>query len=191
LASQAHDQGARIQKYCWDPRDRFYYTVDVQGVDRRAQLIPNVPTGMPTSWQCLPLRVQMFTGFLPLWCGIATPQQASDLVKLHYLNDQSFHAAYGVRSLSAQETMYTLAFSSNPSNWLGPIWVLTNYLVWKGLQANGFKDEAADLADKTLRMLASDLAKNGSLNEYYHPDTGAALSHKGFMDWNMLIMEMV
>jgi len=191
LASQAHDQGARIQKYCWDPRDRFYYTVDVQGVDRRAQLIPNVPTGMPTSWQCLPLRVQMFTGFLPLWCGIATPQQASDLVKLHYLNDQSFHAAYGVRSLSAQETMYTLAFSSNPSNWLGPIWVLTNYLVWKGLQANGFKDEAADLADKTLRMLASDRAKNGSLNEYYHPDTGAALSHKGFMDWNMLIMEMV
>jgi putative isomerase len=191
LSSQARDQGARIQKYCWDLRDRFYYSVDVQCVDRRAQLIPNVPTGMKTSWQCLPLKVQMFTGFLPLWCGLATPQQASDLVKLHYLNDRSFHAAYGVRSLSAQESMYTLAFSSNPSNWLGPIWVLVNYLVWKGLLANGFKEEAADLADKTLRMLASDLAKNGSLNEYYHPDTGAALSHKGFMDWNMLVMEMV
>jgi len=29
-----------------------------------------------------------------------------------------------------------------------------------------------------------------SLNEYYHPDTGAALSHKGFMDWNLLALEM-
>jgi hypothetical protein len=32
---------------------------------------------------------------------------------------------------------------------------------------------------------------NGSLNEYYHPDTGAALSHKGFMDWNLLVLEMI
>jgi len=29
------------------------------------------------------------------------------------------------------------------------------------------------------------------LNEYYHPDTGTALSHKGFMDWNLLVLEMI
>lgn len=191
LAGQARDLGARLQKYCWDPRDRFYYTVDVFLDDRRSRLIPNVPRGMPTSWECLPLRIQMFTGFLPMWCGLATHEQASDLVQRHYLNDQTFHAAYGVRSLSAQETMYSLARSSNPSNWLGPIWILVNNLVWKGLEAYGFKAEAAELADKTLRLLAADLAQNGSLNEYYHPDTGAALSYPGFMDWNMLVMEMV
>jgi hypothetical protein len=37
----------------------------------------------------------------------------------------------------------------------------------------------------------TDLAANGSLNEYYHPDTGLALSHKGFMDWNLLVLEMM
>ena len=29
------------------------------------------------------------------------------------------------------------------------------------------------------------------MNEYYHPNTGAALSHKGFMDWNLLVLEMI
>lgn len=191
LSGQARDLGARIQEYCWDPRDRFYYTVDVQCVDRRAELIPNVPRGMPMSWKCLPLRIQMFTGFLPLWCGLATPQQANELVQAHYLDNQDFRAPWGVRSLSAQETMYSLARSSNPSNWLGPIWIIVNYLVWKGLKAYGFNDAAVDLADKTLRLLTSDLATNGSLNEYYDPDTGKSLSHHGFMDWNLLVLEMV
>jgi len=190
LGELAKDQAQRIQKYCWDPRDRFYYTVDVQCVDRRAELIPNVPRGMAMSWKCLPLRIQMFTGFLPMWCGLAAPQQAGDLVKLHYANPKTFHAAFGVRSLSKQETMYSLVFSSNPSDWLGPIWIIVNYFVWKGLKSYGFDEQAADLADKTLRLLASDLAHNGSLNEYYHPDTGAPLSHKNFMDWDLLVLEM-
>jgi putative isomerase len=191
LSAQADQLGASIQKNCWDPRDRFYYTVDVQCVDRRAELIPNVKRGMAMSWQSLPIRVQMFTGFLPLWCGLATPRQAADLVQLHYLADQRFRADWGVRSLSSQETMYSLDFSSNPSNWLGPVWIIVNYLVWKGLKDYGFHDAAEDLAGKTLGILSADLTKNGSLNEYYHPDTGAALSHKGFMDWNLLVLEMI
>jgi putative isomerase len=191
LGARARELGVAIQRYCWDARDRFYYTVDVQCVDRRAELIPEVKRGMAMSWSCLPLRMQVFTGFLPMWCGVATQEQAKDLVRLHYLNEGSFHAAAGVRSLSREESMYSLEFSSNPSNWLGPVWIIVNYLVWAGLKRYGFEAEAKDLADKTLRLLADDLAKNGSLNEYYHPDTGASLSHRGFMDWNLLVLEMI
>jgi len=36
LAAQTRALGEKIQTLCWDPRDRFYYTVDVQCVDRRA-----------------------------------------------------------------------------------------------------------------------------------------------------------
>jgi putative isomerase len=64
-------------------------------------------------------------------------------------------------------------------------------LVWSGLKQYGFEREAIELAARTTKMLAADLAKNGSLNEYYHPDTGLSLSHKGFMDWNLLVLEMV
>lgn len=87
--------------------------------------------------------------------------------------------------------MYSLVFSSNPSNWLGPVWIIGNYFVWKGLKAYGFNAEAAELADKTVHLLASDVATSGTLNEYYHPDIGAPLSHQGFMDWNLLVLEMV
>jgi putative isomerase len=191
LGAQARTLGEQIQKYCWDERDQFYYTVDVQCVDRRRELIPNVKPGMDMSWHCLPLRVQTFTGFLPLWCGLATADQAKALVQTNYLADDRFRGNWGVRSLSSKESMYCMDFSSNPSNWLGPVWIIVNYFVWKGLNDFGFHDEASELADKTLRLLATDLATNGSLNEYYHPDTGSALSHKGFMDWNLLVVEMM
>ncbi len=150
----------------------------------------NFPRGMDMSWKCLPMRFQMFTGFLPLWCGIATQQNAQKLVSANYLADDRLCAQWGVRSLSNRETMYSLEFSSNPSNWLGPIWIIVNYFVWKGLLRYGYKKEADALADKTLLLLSRDLETNGSLNEYYDPDTGAALSHKGFMDWNLLVLEM-
>src|SRR3984957_14799504 len=191
LAAQAQTLARQIQMSCWDPRDSFFYSVDVQCVDRRAELIPTVPRGMDMSWKSLPLRIQMFTGFLPMWCGIAPQKQADELVKVNYLADDRLCARWGVRSLSSRESMYSLAFSSNPSNWLGPVWIVVNYFTWKALQRYGFQKEADALANKTIALLAADLKINGSLNEYYHPDTGVALSHKGFMDWNLLVSEMM
>jgi putative isomerase len=47
------------------------------------------------------------------------------------------------------------------------------------------------MADKTILLLSKDLEANGSLNEYCHPDNWAALSHKGFIDWNLLVLEMI
>ena len=191
LSSQAEELARGIQKFCWDPRDSYYYTVDVQCVDRRAELIPTVARGMDMSWRCLPMRIQTFTGFLPLWCGIAPQQSAQKLMSTHYLTGDHLCAEWGIRSLSSRETMYSLEFSSNPSNWLGPVWIIVNYFVWKALQRYGYKKEANALADKTLLLLSRDLEANGSLNEYYHPDSGAALSHKGFIDWNLLVLEMI
>jgi putative isomerase len=191
LSGQAKELAQRIETFCWDPRDSYYYTVDVQCVDRRAELIPTVARGMDMSWRCLPMRIQMFTGFLPLWCGIASQQHAQKLVRTNYLADDRLCARWGARSLSDRETMYSLEFSSDPSNWLGPVWIMVNYFVWKALQRYGYKKEADALAGKTLLLLSKDLERNGSLNEYYHPDTGEALSHKGFIDWNLLVLEMI
>ena len=179
-----------IQAQSWDPRDRFFYTVDVQCRDRRAELIPNIARGMDMSWQTVPLRIQTFTGFLPMWCGIATAAQAQAL-RERSLDPGTFHCRAGVRSMSAAETMYDLRASTNPSNWLGPVWIVVNYFVWRGLKDYGFHAEAADLSARTARLLSEDLAVSGSLNEYYHPDTGGAISHRGFMNWNLLVLEML
>jgi putative isomerase len=191
LARRIAKLGQTIQQQCWDARDAFYYTVDVQCQDRRAELIPEVPRGMAMSWSTIPLRFQMFTGFLPMWCGLATKEQAAAMIQRNYIADDRFRASYGVRSLSNLEPMYSMAFSSNPSNWLGPVWIIVNYLVWRGLKDYGFTEAADELADKTVQLLAAGLAADGSLNEYYQPDTGAPLSHKGFLDWNLLVLEMI
>jgi putative isomerase len=190
LSAQAGVLGAAILKHGWDSRDRFFYTVDVQCVDQRMKVYGHAQ-GMKMSWNCLPLKVQLFTGFLPLWCNLATPEQATQLIRANYLADDRLRANYGVRSLSNLEPMYAMDFSSNPSNWLGPVWIIVNYFAWKALSNYGFSAAANDLADKTIALLAKDLDTNAALNEYYHPDTGAALSHKGFMDWNMLVLEMI
>lgn len=191
LKNRADRLQDRIRTLCWDERDRFFYTVDVQCHDHRAELLPQIKPGMAMSWHVLPLRIQTFTGFLPLWCGAATAAQARALVAANYAADERLRCAAGVRSLSRLESMYSLVFSSNPSNWLGPVWIIANYLVWSGLKRYGFKAEARAIADKTLFLLSEDIARNGSMNEYYSPDTGEALSHKGFMDWNLLVLEMI
>ena len=188
--AQARSIGDAVQKYCWDNRDGFFYTADVQCIDRRKELIPNIRPGMDMSWRSILLRIQTFTGFLPMWCKLTSAEQNQHLLR-HLNNPETFAGRYGVRSLSAQESMYSLVASSNPSNWLGPVWIIVNYFIWSGLEKNGFAREARSLAARTAKMLAADLASSGSLNEYYHPDTGKALSHKGFMDWNLLVLEMI
>lgn len=187
---RAEALSAAIHRHCWDARDEFFYTADVQCKDRRAELLPNLKPGMSMSWDSLQLRIRTFTGFLPMWCNITTPQQNAALAR-HLRDKTGLGANYGVRTLSAAEPMYSLAASSNPSNWLGPVWIIANYLVWSGLRKQGMRAEADAIAKSTFSMLARDLHRSGSLNEYYHPDTGEGLSHKGFMDWNLLVLEMI
>lgn len=190
LETQATALGEKIVEHCWDERDKFFYTVDTQCVDMREELI-KYPRGMDMSWQALPLKVQSFTGFLPMWCGLATQEQAQKLVDANLLADDRFTCEWGIRSLSSMESMYELNFSSNPSNWLGPVWVLINQMVWKALKNYGFDAEAEELATKTLTMLASDIEGNGYVSEFYHPDTGKPIGHKAYMDWNLLALDMI
>lgn len=190
FSARATPLATAITEMSWDPRDKFFYTLDVQCRDRRAELIPNIARGMDMSWKAIPLRIQTFTGFLPLWCGLANADQAMALKK-HALDPATFSCPSGIRSLSAQEPMYDLRFSSNPSNWLGPVWIIVNYFVWKGLWRYGFVKEAQEIASRTVGLLSRDLANSGSLNEYYHPDSGKPISHAGFMDWNLLVLEMI
>jgi putative isomerase len=178
-----------IQEICWDTRDQCFYAQDVLCADHRAEKIPWAPPGMPMEWASLPIRIQGFTSFLPLWCGAATPEQAEAMRK-HLANSSTFGSPHGVRTLSEREPMYSLAKSGNPSNWLGPIWILANYFVWKALLRYGFEADAKILAVKTVTLLEKDARSSGSLHEYYHPETGEPLMNRGFLSWNMLALEM-
>ncbi len=178
-----------VRTHCWDERDGFYYSVDIGllPIDPRAQL----HSGCPRHWNCLIQRIDVWSGFLAMWAGIATPEQAERMVKEHYFNDRTFHAPYGIRTLSKLEKMYTIVKSGNPSCWLGPVWGVSNYMTFEGLCRYGFWEAAKELAVKTVTLFGKDILETGELHEYYHPDTGEGVNNPGFQNWNLLALNMI
>lgn len=197
FANDALALKAAIQKNCWDERDGFFYSVNLnlKPVDNHQDTTLGrsfiIHSGYPRDYDCLIQRIGVWSGFLALWAGIATPEQADRMVKEHYSNTKTFNAASGVRTLSKMEKMYSLRASANPSNWRGPVWGISNYMVFKGLEKYGYKKEASELAEKTIKMFGKDFKKNGALHEYYEPETGEPLLNKGFQNWNYLVLNMI
>ena len=87
--------------------------------------------------------------------------------------------------------MYQVIPSGNPSCWLGPVWILSNYLAFEGMLRYGFVNEARELAEKTITLLGQDIENCGDFHEYYDPDTGAPIFNKGFQSWNFLVINMI
>ena len=94
------------------------------------------------------------------------------MVECHYRDPEGFSAPFGIRTLAKYEPMYNLRASGNPSSWLGPVWGISNYLVWRGLLNYGYETEAGELAEKTISLFGRDLERFGALHEYYDPETG-------------------
>lgn len=187
--TDASDLKAAIQKNCWDERDGFFYSVDLNlkpiNTEKWAY-----HSGAPRDWNCLIQRIDVWSGFLAMWADIATPEQAKRMVEEHYKNTKTFNAPYGVRTLSKLEKMYNLKASGNPSSWLGPIWGISNYMTWRGLVKYGFNDEAKELAAKTIMLFGKDFEKTGTLHEYYQPENGGPILNAGFQNWNYLVLNM-
>ena len=197
FAKDADALKAAIQEHCWDERDGFYYSVDLN-----LRPVTNEPdstlgkefiihSGYPRDYDCLIQRIEVWSGFLALWAGIATPEQAERMVKEHFNNPKTFNSPSGVRTLSKMEKMYSLRASANPSNWRGPVWGISNYMVFKGLVKYGYDTEAKELATKTICLFGKDFEKHGALHEYYEPETGEPLLNKDFQNWNYLVINMV
>jgi hypothetical protein len=186
-----------IQEHCWDPRDKFYYSVDLNLLPIEKPDITSLQpgklflhTGQPRTYDCLIQRLSVWSGFMAMWGNIATPQQAKEIVEHHFHDTASFNAPAGIRTLSPLEKMYDTRASGNPSSWLGPIWINVNYLVFRGLINYGYKDEAKELAEKTILLLGRDFERFDALHEYYLPDNGEPVLNKGFQNWNFLVLNM-
>ena len=160
-----------VRNHCYDEKDGMYYSVDLN-------LLPitgKSHQGAPRHWDCLIQRIGCWSGFLAMWSGIATQEQAERMVRENLLDENAFWAPWGVRTLSC---------------WLGPIWGVSNYLVFRGLTKYGFYREAEELAKKTVFLLEKDLAACGELHEYYDPESGDPIINPGFQNWNLLSLNM-
>lgn len=186
----ADELRAAIAEHCWDERDGFFYSVDLNLLPVEAKPDFSLHQGMPRDWPCLIQRIGTWSGFLALWAGLATPEQAARIAAEHFKNAKTFNAPFGVRTLSRLEKMYNVRASGNPSSWLGPVWGISNYMTWRGLVNYGFQAEAEELAGKTIKLFGRDLERFGALHEYYQPENGEPILNPGFQDWNYLVLNM-
>ncbi len=176
-----------IQDECYDPRDQFFYSVDV---DIKTRKFDWFHQGLGVFWKTLPIKIRVWSGFLPMAVGIATADQAKSLVE-HWKDEKTFYSPYGIATLAKDEKMFDLSVTNNPSNWLGPIWLVANYLVFYGFLRYGYVEEAETMCENTLTLLGQDLEKTGELHEYYNPFNGEPIMNGGFVNWNMLALNMV
>ncbi len=186
--NRASDLRDAVQTYCWDERDGTFYSVDFG-------LLPVVEgawlhSGAPRDYPCMIMRIDCWTSFMPLWAGICTAAQAERMVS-RLRDPDTFACRGGVRTLSRLEKMYDLRASNNPSNWRGPVWGISNYMVFSGLVKYGFDQDAAEMAKKTVLLFGRDLEQNGSLHEYYDPDSCEPIVTHGFENWNYLVLNMI
>lgn len=177
-----------IQKECFDNVDCFFYSVDLSL--RKVDPTVHLHSGQPRFWHSLPIKITTWAGLMPLWAEIATKEQA-ELVLKHYLDKDGLNSKFGVRSVSKKEKMYGIFNTGNPSCWLGPVWIVANYMAYEGFKNYGFVKEAKELAIKTITLLGEDLEKNGEFHEYYDGDTGLGVRGKGFQSWNFLVIKMI
>lgn len=178
-----------VQELCYDERNGFYYSVDLNLLP----IDPNQPlhSGCPRNWSTLIQRIDVWSGFMAMWAGIATKEQAERMVKENYLDERLFYAPWGVRTLSKCEKMYQIVKSGNPSCWLGPIWGVSNYITFRALLKYGYDDLAEELADKTIKLFGRDIAECGEMHEYYDPETGRGVNNQGFQSWNLLCANII
>ena len=178
-----------INTHCYDEKDGMYYSCDIN----LRPIDPDVllHSGAPRHYSTLIQRIGVWSCFLPLWAGIPDENQAERIVRENLLDERAFWAPYGVRTLSKYEKMYRIVGTCNPSSWQGGVWILSNYFVFRGLERYGYEKEARQLAERTVDLLCRDYDENEAFHEYYHPESGEGVFHKGFTSWNALAANLI
>lgn len=135
-----------IQSKLWNPQDGIYESRNWDGTFSR-RLSP--------------------TNFYPMFAGIATPEQAEEMVRRHLLNPSEFWGQYVIPTIARNDPAFDDQFY-----WRGDIWGATNYLVYQGLIRYHFDKVAFDFADKSSSLFIDDWNRNQYYDEQYRTTGG-------------------
>ncbi|MGX5690375.1 amylo-alpha-1,6-glucosidase [Arcticibacter tournemirensis] len=165
------NRASLINKTFWDEENGFYYQVD-KNSHRFTFKKEN------------DLKRDEIIGFLPLWAGIASKEQARRLV-VKLTDPRQFWRPYGVPSLSAADPYY------DPKGyWNGPVWVQWDFLIMRGLLDYGYRAQAKELVDNVVKGMVQVLKKDHDLWEFYSPDHPWGGYHKTYI-WAGIINRMM
>ena len=155
LDDQALQLGNKIRSMMWDERSGFFYDIRI---DTKKPVLVAEPNG-----------------WIPLWAGIATKDQARR-IRNRMLNKDEFNTFVPFPTVAANNP----GFNPEKGYWRGPVWIDQAYFGIKGLLRYGYKDDAAMLMNKLLRNSEGMLDPARPLRENYHPLTGKGLNAENF-----------
>lgn len=104
--------------------------------------------------------------FLPLWAGIPDQARADQLIAKTLLNHAYFWRENGIAGCSAKDPAYGKG-GQNPSAGISMYW---NLMIGEGLLNYGYRQEAAALVSKLMRITTHILRKENAFREIYDPD---------------------
>ncbi len=142
--AEAKSIGERINRWCWNEEDGFYYDVDNDGSQ---------------------FRVKTAGGFWPMVAGVAGPAQVARLVA-HLRNEREFWRPFVFPTLAADDPHY----QNDGSYWLGGVWAPTNFVIIKGLERCGQEEFATEATDRYLTAMAKVFQTTGTVWEDYAPE---------------------
>ena len=153
LLNEADALKSSIQTMMFDEKTGFFYDIDI---DTKK-----------------PIIVQGPEGWIPLWAGVATQEQA-DAVKNVILDTERFNTKFPFPTIAANHERFDLR-----GYWRGPVWLDQAYFGIEGLERYGFHEEANMLIKKIFDN-AEGLKGNGPIRENYNPNTGEGLKANHF-----------
>ena len=101
------------------------------------------------------------SGFLPLYCGAATTEQAAKMVK-HLTDPETFGTPLRIPTIAKKNVK-----AYKKDMWRGPVWININYLISLGLQRYGYHDLARSIMQDTMREEEKWYLKHGTFFEFY------------------------
>ncbi|HEX2792783.1 MAG TPA: trehalase family glycosidase [Candidatus Paceibacterota bacterium] len=126
------------------------------------------------------LKVATWAHFAPLFAGLYTPEEAKELIRVHFNDPETFRSAFGIRTVSKKEPSYRSA-----GFWRGPVWFAPHWFIHKGLMDYGFFEEA-----RWLRETSTGLVEKHGFREYFDPESGKAYGAHNFT-WGTLVLDML
>lgn len=125
------------------------------------------------------IKVKTWAIFSPMFAKLLSQDEAQSLVSNYLLNPISFSAKYSVPTVSQDE----LSYSPN-GFWRGPVWMATNWFIYKGLLQYGFNDEARKIKERSISLI-----ERSGFREQFNPETGEGLGAEDFT-WGTLVVDM-
>lgn len=160
----------KVEKYFWNEHDGMYY--DINTVTHQQ------------------IKVKTEFTFMALFLKNARKDRIKRLVTEHLINPKEFCPDFPVPSVALSEPTFT-----QTTMWRGPVWPNINWLICLGLEQQGYKDIAKELALKTVKIVGPQYTGNTCtsgprFNEWFNPITGQAYGNEN-MSWTCSVADLI